>query len=185
MKAFSQQWICSRSRGFAGTTALLSLKPRVSYGSARAGAAGGERALASPGPPLAPLFAPIFPWWDFFSPLTFFLPLPADEMKRRRDFYAAYPVAEGECPLRGPPLTPAVPPHSGSAPPSLCSRSSQRVQRRPRGSIRAGQGEPDRRRDRQPVHRVLRRVKVPFSGCSRGVGINSHPFFPLWRRAEM
>ncbi|NXV35753.1 PCGF2 protein, partial [Rissa tridactyla] len=33
-----------------------------------------------------------------------------DEMKRRRDFYAAYPMAEGECQLREPPLTPAVPP---------------------------------------------------------------------------
>ncbi|NWU53152.1 PCGF2 protein, partial [Dromas ardeola] len=33
-----------------------------------------------------------------------------DEMKRRRDFYAAYPMAEGECQPRGPPLTPAVPP---------------------------------------------------------------------------
>ncbi|NWR55582.1 PCGF2 protein, partial [Bucorvus abyssinicus] len=33
-----------------------------------------------------------------------------DEMKRRRDFYAAYPMAEGECQPRGPPLAPAVPP---------------------------------------------------------------------------
>lgn len=46
----------------------------------------------------------------FFSPLTFLLPSAADEMKRRRDFYAAYPMAEGECQLREPPLTPAVPP---------------------------------------------------------------------------
>ncbi|NXL66923.1 PCGF2 protein, partial [Chordeiles acutipennis] len=33
-----------------------------------------------------------------------------DEMKRRRDFYAAYPMAEGEYQLWGPPLTSAVPP---------------------------------------------------------------------------
>ncbi|NXW38330.1 PCGF2 protein, partial [Phaetusa simplex] len=33
-----------------------------------------------------------------------------DEMKRRRDFYAAYPMAEGECQPWRPPLTPAVPP---------------------------------------------------------------------------
>ncbi|NXT92797.1 PCGF2 protein, partial [Anhinga rufa] len=33
-----------------------------------------------------------------------------DEMKRRRDFYAAYPMAEGECQPRGRPLAPAVPP---------------------------------------------------------------------------
>lgn len=31
-------------------------------------------------------------------------------MKRRRDFYAAYPMAEGECQPRGPLLTLAVPP---------------------------------------------------------------------------
>lgn len=31
-------------------------------------------------------------------------------MKRRRDFYAAYPMAEGECQPRGPPLTLSVPP---------------------------------------------------------------------------
>ncbi|PKK18870.1 polycomb group ring finger 2 [Columba livia] len=34
-------------------------------------------------------------------------------------------------------------------------RDSQRLQRGSRGSVRAGQGEPDGRRDRQPVHRVL------------------------------
>ncbi|NXY90831.1 PCGF2 protein, partial [Alcedo cyanopectus] len=33
-----------------------------------------------------------------------------DEMKRRREFYAAYPVAEGERQPQGPPLAPAAPP---------------------------------------------------------------------------
>ncbi|NXE27568.1 PCGF2 protein, partial [Ardeotis kori] len=45
-----------------------------------------------------------------------------DEMKRRRDFYAAYPVAEGERQPGGAPLAPAVPPATAqplppSAPP--------------------------------------------------------------------
>ncbi|NWI60785.1 PCGF2 protein, partial [Calyptomena viridis] len=39
-----------------------------------------------------------------------------DEMKRRRDFYAAYPVAEGECHTLGTPLAPPRVPNKGSAP---------------------------------------------------------------------
>ncbi|NXD85563.1 PCGF2 protein, partial [Halcyon senegalensis] len=40
-----------------------------------------------------------------------------DEMKRRRDFYAAYPVAEGERQPQGPPLAPAASPSTAQPPP--------------------------------------------------------------------
>lgn len=98
-----------------------------------------------------------------FSP-TFLPPSLADEMKRRRDFYAAYPMAEGEWQPGGAPPAPLGPRPRLSLP-LLLPPSSQRLQRGSRGGLRAGQGEPGGRRDRQPVHRVLRRDEVTAAGA--------------------
>lgn len=86
-------------------------------------------------------------------------PLPSspsltDEMKRRREFYAAYPVAEGECPPMGSPSPlprdPRLrPPHSPLPPVPI---SAQRLQRGPRGGSAARRDAADGGRHRQSVH---------------------------------
>ena len=86
-------------------------------------------------------------------------PLPSspsltDEMKRRREFYAAYPVAEGECsPMGSPsplPRDPRLrPPHSPLPPVPI---SAQRLQRGPRGGSAARRDAADGGRHRQSVH---------------------------------
>ncbi|XP_064380758.1 polycomb group RING finger protein 2 [Dromaius novaehollandiae] len=64
-----------------------------------------------------------------------------DEMKRRRDFYAAYPVVEGECPGGRPPARPAAP----ASPPALAPGTAPHGsgEERGEGAERRGGGLAD------------------------------------------
>lgn len=85
----------------------------------------------------APLRAPIAPSVWFFFPRH--VPPPADEMKRRREFYAAYPVAEGECRHRAPPgrapATAQPPPPAAPAVPNGSNEDRGEVSEQDKGNL--------------------------------------------------